>query len=210
MQIPEAAAFQWRERVTLPIIGIEAELHSLERHSTNRNAPPGIRYLQVRKRLKTLLPPGARNVHREAYEKQLPGLRRRFAQGLVQLEWDLAVQAPSCSTHAEEFGSVVREVEAGKPFVVLTYERSSSARKEAALDATVEDLQMAMGPEADLPALVGVRRLLIIDDVFASGKTAAAIVQKLRTHGLSTEAHVTIAVALRAIPDGSHDGIFAL
>jgi hypothetical protein len=177
-----------------------AELYWLYDHFADEPSPPGVRYLQWRKRLEKAGETEKLEIELAAYKKRLPELQKSFLRGLAGLQWDLAIQAPSCSPHAGEFAVLAPNVAKHSLFSIFACDCKQLGPTNSAEGATVEHLAAAMFPTQPLPKLDGVRQGLIIDDVYGDGKTAAAVIRKLRANSLAEPALVSVATVLRALP----------
>jgi hypothetical protein len=160
----------------------------------------GTRYLQWRKRLGKAGDNEKLGIEFRAYKTHLKGLQESFLRGLEGLRWDFAVQAPSCSPHAGEFAVLVPIVASDKPLSIFAFDCQRLGQTNSATGAAVEHLESAMLPTQPLPSLDIVRRVLIVDDVYAEGKTAVAIIRCLRLHGLTETALIAVATVLRVFP----------
>ena len=195
--------FPHHAKVSLPTgtVPASADLYWLHSHSAGKESPLGVRYLQWRKRLtKAGDLQKLRTESAAAYNRCLSQLQSAFESDLAGVEWGLAVQAPSCAPHAQEFAALAPRVRPDSLVVVFAYDCQEGERKDSAEGASVEQLQAAMFAAQPLPRLGEVRQVMVIDDVYADGKTAAAVVRKLWAHGLSPEALVSVAVVLRVLP----------
>ena len=73
---------------------------------------------------------------------------------------------------------------------LVTRSRHASARRQS-FDEMVDALHLDAGAD-----LRGSRSLLIVDDYFVTGRTAAALLSVLRSHGYPADADVTVACPL--------------
>ncbi len=183
------------ERVSLPLSSkeLQVDLMWLSTHSSLAMAPRGIRYLQVRK---TAASAGL-NDELEQYLRDLPALLRQFGEMIAPIKCDLAVECPSCEPHAARFATVIATTHPNLDRLFFGYDCHDPGRPRAGHGASVEQLAAAMFPKAFSADLKKIQRVLLIDDVFNEGKTAAAVMQRLWALGLNCSASISIAVALR-------------
>jgi predicted amidophosphoribosyltransferase len=128
------------------------------------------------------------------YEADLADHKNSFSILLQQLSWDVLVQAPSNKPHAKEFADVARNARKSSAAVVFHKSTEVTATKGAPICQLMQSFGYT--PGIDFSPF---QRVLLVDDVLAEGKTATAIILKLREAGLSASAHITIAVALRIL-----------
>ena len=183
------------EKVSVPLSsgGHQIDLRWLMTHSSSAMAPKGIRYLQVRN---TAAIAGLSD-EREQYLEDLPTLKRQFGQMIAPIECELVVECPSCETHAAEFAAVIGTTHCRSERLVFRYDCKNPNRPRAGRGASVGQLADAMFPDASSADLSRIQRVLLIDDVFSEGKTAAAVMQRLWQLGLDSSASISVAVALR-------------
>jgi ATP-dependent helicase YprA (DUF1998 family) len=81
----------------------------------------------------------------------------------------------------------------------FNYDCVNGKRQNAAKGASVSELAAGMTPRKPFPKLDQAKSVLIVDDVFADGDTAAAVVQKLWEGGLNRQASILLAVPLRVM-----------
>ena len=126
-----------------------------------------------------------------SYHRQLPRFLEAFKKLLEQHAWDLLLEAPSSKPHAKKFADVAREIRNETPCISFT----KTASVSATTGDSVADIEAALLHEPKIK-LGQFSNVLVVDDVFNVGKTAAAMILHLRKHGLSRSAKITVAVAL--------------
>ena len=186
------------EPVSLPTSPeqLATKLFWLESHKTEAFSPLGIRYLQLRQTAKKI---GGLEHEKLAYEKELPKLLARFRDGIASIVCDVLVQCPSCEPHAEQFAGETALAHPKTTYIVLAYDCKDPSRPKAGSGASVEQLVKAMFSKENIPDLSAAKNVVIVDDVYSKGKTAAAVVQKLWEWGLDRSASISVAVALRVM-----------
>jgi hypothetical protein len=173
------------------------KLFWLESHQTEAFSALGIRYLQLRQSAKKI---GSLEHEKLAYEKELPTLLTRLRDVVSLIPCDVLVECPSCEPHAGEFAGEATKAHPKAAHLVLGYNCKDTNRPRAGRGASVDQLTKAMSPKGNTPDLRSAKNIVIIDDVYSEGKTAAAVAQKLREWGLDRSASISVAVALRVIP----------
>ena len=177
-------------------------IYWLETHHAKAPAPPGIRYLHLRNRL--MGSPAAAGdlltTEAKAYESAFPEIEERFTRASDGLVVDLVVESPSCAPHASEFAEAAIRVHPKAVRAAFDYDCVNGKRTNAAKGATVSDLEAAMTPRMPFPQLHQAKRVLIVDDIFNDGDTAAAVLHKLWAGGLNRRASILVAVPLRVMP----------
>lgn len=188
------------ENISLPTSPekLATKLFWLETHTSEAFSPLGVRYLQLRQTAKKI---GGLEQEKLAYEKELPKLLMRFRDAVSLIECDVLVQCPSCNPHAAEFAGAATKSHPKAIHLILTYDCNTPDRPRAGMGASVDQLAKAMFPIGSAPDLRTAKRIVIIDDVFSEGKTAAAVVQKLWELGLDRNVSISVVVALRVMPN---------
>lgn len=175
---------------------LQATLIWLETHKNEAFAPRGIRYLQLKNTAQAIGMPD----EFEAYLNELPKLLVRFRAAASAIECDLVIECPSCESHAARFATTAAMAHPDAMYLVLGYDCKNENRPRAGREASVQELAMAIFPKSSPMDLNNVRKVLIVDDVFNDGKTAAAVTHKLWEWGLDRNAAFCVAVALRVMP----------
>jgi hypothetical protein len=115
----------------------------------------------------------------------------------VCLEPDLVVQSPSENEFAGKYFIAIHQA-----FPSVRVISSQVLQKERGVYfgglRNVGDIKSKLRLTPNT-GLTGMRRLLIVDDVYSSGKTSSAIVSLLIDAGFSPEAEVSLAVPLRLL-----------
>ncbi len=177
----------------------------METYNGDDLCAPDLRYLQFRKRRKILM---ERTVN-EAMANYEHGLVNRLAQFKACLrneKWDLLAVAPSCydaearMTHSEVFGAAARELRSDRPEAAFLKDCDASRKTDAGVESSTVDSVYAGMKIVEHPDVSRCNSALLVDDVFANGKTTAAMIRHLHQIGLSEQAQITIAVPLRVIP----------
>jgi len=177
-------------------------LYWLETHEAKAPAPLGIRYLRLRNRL-TGNPAAAGDLlttEAKAYELAFSAIQERFARVTDGLAVDLVVESPSCAPHASEFAETASRVHPKAVRAAFDYDCANGKRQNAAKGATVSELEAAMTPRRPFPHLDQTKNVLIVDDIFNGGDTAAAVLHKLWAAGLNRRTSILVAVPLRVMP----------
>lgn len=156
-----------------------------------RKARSNLIWIHREKEPPHLDPLGQREPGLVAYRQELPRFLTDFKRLLEQCSWDLLLEAPSSKTHANIFADAAREIRSGIPSIAF----SKSPGISATTGASVVDIKAALLHEPQL-SLDHFSNVLVVDDVFNEGKTVAAMVLRLREHGLNPDANITVAVAL--------------
>jgi hypothetical protein len=189
--------------VSLPTSpAMSATLYWLETHQAKAPAPPGIRYLHLRNRLKEN-PAAAGELlttEAKAYESAFSEIEERFARASDGLAFDLVVESPSCAPHASEFAEAASRAHPKAVRAAFDYDCVNGKRKNAAKGASVSELEAAMTPRKPFPKLDQAKSVLIVDDIFNDGDTAAAVLHTLWAGGLNRRASILVAVPLRVMP----------
>lgn len=190
-------------KVSLPASpAMSVTLYWLETHHAKVPAPLGIRYLHLRNRLMGR-PAAAGDLlitEAKAYESAFPEIEERFARAAHGLAVDLVVESPSCAPHASEFAETASRVHPKAVRAAFDYDCVNGKRKNAAKGASVSELEAAMTPRQPFPKLDQAKSVLIVDDIFNDGDTAAAVLHKLWAGGLNRRASILVAVPLRVMP----------
>ena len=128
----------------------------------------------------------------EAYRQNLPGYTRDFGEMLGDRSYELVVSPPSSRRDLDPYREAV--VSRGIARTDLTdfvrRSRDASARSQS-FDELVGALSLTGAPPVD-----SARSLLIVDDYFVTGRTAAALLSVLRSHGFPADGGVTVACPL--------------
>jgi len=166
----------------------------LDTYSNGRTAT-SLRYLQWLRSSPDLAPnPGQLDASRKAYYADLCKHQALFTELLKPICWDLLVESPSSRPHAWQFAQAARAVRRAEDILIQKREWISAAE-----GASAEQLETAFTFDSVVD-FKAVGSVLIVDDVLAEGKTATAIVLKLQKFGLRPDAAITLAVALRVLP----------
>jgi hypothetical protein len=173
------------------------ELRYLEAHNERTLVESPLEYLQrVRQEeWRAAHPRPARTNEAIAYQRFLPRILARFRQLLENTRWDAVVRPRSSRPRLTlEYYRAVVPLAPDSIDLSPRLHRTKGTR--AGLHGSYPELLSRMryqGPR-DLGTLSGV---LIVDDVLASGSTAAVIVTRLREAGLSPDARIVLACPLR-------------
>lgn len=127
------------------------------------------------------------------YLAMAPFYGRQFA-AQVNGAWQAVVSPPSSNGFAKPYLTAILE-RTNALDLTPRFTRAGAVRSSADPPPTLEELaaSISYAPEADES---GIRSLLFIDDVFASGRTLAAILQHLRKSGLPADCTVQAAAPL--------------
>jgi len=184
---------------------LEVSLRWMEIYSDKNIFTSDLRYLQFRKR-RALFKERTVNEAMAHYERGLANHLAQFKAYLRDVESDLLAVAPSCydaeakKTHSEVFGDAARALRPDRPEAVFVKDCDASRKTDAGEESSTVD-RVYTGIKIVEPRDVSrYNHLLIVDDVFAGGKTAAAMVRHLRRIGLAEHAQITVAVPLRVMP----------
>jgi len=184
------------EELQLPLPTASGTVVWIDSYRDGR-AGTSLRYLQ-RLRSSEIAPNEiAETAERQAYEADLPKHQQVFHKALQTHPWDLLIEAPSGHGHAKAFADVARSVRPEVAEIVFrkTHAVSSGKGKRPSVEQLVAAFEYS--PKLDLSRFC---QVLIVDDVFAAGRTTAAIVLKLRIAGLNPKAGIFIAAPLRVFP----------
>lgn len=126
------------------------------------------------------------------YERNLPLYRRELATLLEERQFDFVLSPPSRRSDSEPYRQEI--LDRGIAAVDLTdcFSRNSArSRSTGSFDELIDDLDFE-----DRHGLKGARAVLIVDDYFVTGRTAAALLSVLRSFGFPQNADVTVACPL--------------
>ena len=126
------------------------------------------------------------------YQRNLPLYRRDFGEMLGDRAYELVLSPPSRRRDLEPYRQeVVARGIAKKDLSHLLRRTSAGPSRHQSFDQLIDALDFDGSS-----SLNGSRSLLIVDDYFVTGRTAAAVLSLLRSHGFPATADVTIACPL--------------
>ncbi|OHA09332.1 MAG: hypothetical protein A3A44_03450 [Candidatus Sungbacteria bacterium RIFCSPLOWO2_01_FULL_60_25] len=175
---------------------VTVNVYSLSPHGGP--TPSGLSYIQwVRcpSILRSISESQERDVEAE-YFNDLPGYVWAFSELLPQhLSPEAITVAPSRRLLAAPYMEVAAQRFPGARDLSIYVHKigETSAAESQSFDEVLESIRYT-GPRQD-----GLQSLLIVDDMLASGRTAAAMVSRLRALGMPSGAAIAVAVALRVI-----------
>ena len=127
-----------------------------------------------------------------AYRKRLPEYRAEFAGMLEGRRFEFVISPPSTRNDFEPYrAEIVARGIANTDLSEFISRSGSGTARRFSFDQMVDALQFSGAPRLD-----GGRSLLIVDDYFVTGRTAAALLSILRSHGFPTDGDVTVACPL--------------
>lgn len=169
----------------------------LHKYDTSRPLDEPIQYLHTRRLAKYAYRDEWLDQVR-AYYDALGELTEQFVQGVIAAAGpDLVVQAPSNDPSADPYfaGLALRAASSNVRRHLWVKDKSHSAGAGDRSDAGAEyEAIKWRGPTP--PSLGSFRRVVIVDDVFAAGKTMAATWARLHEAGLPLDAAVIAGVPL--------------
>lgn len=172
-------------KVTLPN-NVSADLYY------GHDYPGGVYdYIQLARAHSLLIKQSIHNIE-ETYWLNLQKYRTAFANQIPAV-FDLIVSAPSNSGWHLPFVSAVREGHPKTPCIYFIKDPKNSGAVKAFADR--------------FTGLGAAQNILIVDDVYSTGKIAASVVDKLQQYGTRQTASYMIACPLRMPPQ--QGGIFA-
>lgn len=183
------------EVVTLPSqIPIPAELRYLLQYSGPVTPLPVLAYLQrVRMPALTRNHPEMIEWLEKQYHAALPQLLETFSALLASERIDLIVAVPSSRQDVDPYRAAVVSTHAE------ALDLSATFRKNPEIAATTATSRDAVDQAITCDSIVvpaTATRVLILDDIFSSGRSAAAVIARLRERGLNPKATVIIAAPL--------------
>ncbi|NNF29275.1 MAG: hypothetical protein HKN73_18765 [Gemmatimonadetes bacterium] len=126
------------------------------------------------------------------YQRNLPLYRRDFGEMLEDRAYELVLSPPSRRRDLEPYRQeVVARGIARTDLSHLLRRTGAGTSRHQSFDQLIGALDF----DGDT-TLTGTRSLLIVDDYFVTGRTAAAVLSLLRSHGFPTDADVTVACPL--------------
>lgn len=126
------------------------------------------------------------------YHKNLPLYRRDFGEMLGDRAFELVLSPPSRRRDLEPYRQeVVARGIARTDLSHLLRRKSEGTSRHQSFDQLIGALDFDGST-----TLEGIRSLLIVDDYFVTGRTAAAVLSLLRSHGFPPDADVTVACPL--------------
>jgi hypothetical protein len=129
------------------------------------------------------------------YERALPQTLAQFERLIAALSADLLVCPPSFRKDATPYMKVARSTYPTAHDASEFFHRLASHTKAGTAKKLADVLDGLAIDEA--PNFAQRKHVLIVDDVYADGRTAAAVVYRLRERGLSADAQITVACPLR-------------
>lgn len=131
-----------------------------------------------------------------AYYEALPSALKVLRDWASKERFDVIVRAPSRRHDAEPFVAAIQlgmRESADDLSSYFSKQDSFRAGAASAAEAAVAAISCAL-PSSELD---DVREVLVVDDIFSKGYTAAAIVTHLSSSGLHRDARIAVCVALR-------------
>ena len=128
----------------------------------------------------------------DAYQRNLPLYRRDFGELLGDRAFELVLSPPSRRSDLDPYRNEV--VSRGIARTDLSHHFSRSEPRSSRRNS-FDQLIDALSFDGD-PSLARARSLLIVDDYFVTGRTAAALLSILRSHGFPADGEVTVACPL--------------
>lgn len=128
----------------------------------------------------------------DAYHKNLAEYRRDFGEMLEDRAFELVLSPPSSRRDLDPYRDeiVSRGIARRDLSGHLSRTRPTSARRQS-FDQLIDALAFE-----GAPPIAGARSLLIVDDYFVTGRTAAALLSLVRSHGFPLDGQVTVACPL--------------
>jgi hypothetical protein len=181
--------------VTLPSpANLQTELRYLAKYTGPSRPDPVLVYLH-RVRIPSLVrayPDAVANLERQ-YQDAIPQLTKGFVALLAGEQIDLIVATPSSRRDVVPYHEAVRAAYPGALDLTDAFRKAPTVSATTATSSEAVDRAITTEP-VEVPPTA--RRVLIVDDIFSSGRTAAAIVARLRANGLQPNATVLIAAPL--------------
>jgi hypothetical protein len=126
------------------------------------------------------------------YQRNLPLYRRDFGEMLEDRAFEVVLAPPSRRADLEPYlNEVVSRGIARNDLSHRLRRKEPGTSRHQSFDQLIDALDF----EGD-GTLANARSLLIVDDYFVTGRTAAAVLSLLRSHGFPTDADVTVACPL--------------
>lgn len=122
------------------------------------------------------------------YHSKLPELIEAMMAALDGLEFDTIAMAPSSRSDAVPFAKAVTERWPDARDITAHFSKRS---KKAADDGDLKSMMSSIGYTADDKEEL-IRSLLIVDESIATGKTAAAMIERLKVAGMGENIDVTL------------------
>jgi predicted amidophosphoribosyltransferase len=108
--------------------------------------------------------------------------------------WDLLIEAPSSASYAAAFTNAVNSLILRR-ITLRTKGDVKAGHSRTTIDEILQGIALLSCSERE--ELAQAKRVLIVDDVYAAGKTSEAIERFLRQQGLPPESNITVAAPLR-------------
>lgn len=174
--------------------GKQVQLIYLQKQEVAKGPLAYLHHIRNPRTLKILGEDGIEHTYGIPYQKSLHSFTKEYENWSKEHPIELIVSPPSSRQDARPYREAILEQQAG-PLDITRHFNKSTSVKSIHPATTLNDLIAAITHYA-LPDLGGYRGVLIVDELFSSGNTIAAMLHHLCSAGLSIDAEVLVCAPL--------------